>query len=148
MIYTGAPQNTKRVPISDFLINEFKDLMHNHGWNYDHLVIHAPYIINLANTFKPRVFDLAVSFLEKEIARAEAIGIKLIVLHPGSAVGAEPLVGLNQIIKGLNLVLRKEHQVQIALETMAGKGSELGINFKQLQYIIERVNLKEKVGVC
>lgn len=148
MIYTGAPQNTKRVPVDDFFIADFQNLMANHKWNYEHLVIHAPYIINLANTFKPYVFNLAVDFLTKEIARAEAIGIKLIVLHPGSAVGADPKKGLDQIIKGLNLVLKPEHNVKIALETMAGKGSELGRTFAELQYIIDNVKLREKVGVC
>lgn len=150
MMYTGAPQNTRRKDVSELKIEEAKELLKENNLSMDNVIVHAPYIINLANTTKPETFEIAVSFLKEEIKRVEAIGAKYIVLHPGSHVGAGEEVGLNQIIKGLNLVLTQEQDVVVCLETMAGKGkgSELGNTFEQLSYIIKNVNLPEKLGVC
>ena len=148
MFYTGAPQNTFRKPISDLKIDEAKALMKEHNIDIDDVVVHAPYIINLANTIKPETFELAVDFLRQEIERCEAIGVSRLVLHPGSHVKAGDEPGLQQIVKGLNMVLTADQTVKIALETMAGKGSELGIDFDQLAYIINNVEHKELLGVC
>ncbi|GAY76399.1 endonuclease IV [Sporolactobacillus inulinus] len=130
MIYTGAPQNTVRKPIEKLNIEAGRAHMKEHG--IEEVVVHAPYIINIANTVKPETFALGVSFLRKEIDRAEAIGAKQIVLHPGAHVGAGVDAGIAKIIEGLNEVLETRDKVQIALETMAGKGSECGFRFEQL----------------
>ena len=134
MLYTGAPQNTRR--------KEIKDLNIEKGWEYaaqagiNEIVVHAPYIINLANTVKPETFTLAVEFLEKEIIRTAAMRSKILVLHPGSCLDAGVDAGTAQIVKGLNQVLdQNEDDVFIALETMAGKGSEIGRNFEELACI-------------
>lgn len=148
MFYTGAPQNTARKPISQLRVEEAKALMKDNNINIDDVVVHAPYIINLANTLKPETYELAVRFLKEEIERCEAIGVSRLVLHPGSHVKAGDEVGLQQIVKGLNEVLTKDQKVKIALETMAGKGSELGKTFDQLQYMIENVEHSELLGVC
>lgn len=148
MVYTGAPQNTKRRPIDEFRVDEAKELLAKNNISMDDVIIHAPYIINLANTTKPEVFELAVDFLRQEIKRVEEIGAKYIVLHPGAHVGAGEEVGLDQIIKGLDMVLTKVQTPIICLETMAGKGSELGTSFEQLAYIINNVKLPDKLGVC
>lgn len=148
MFYTGAPQNTARKAIDQLRIEEAKALMEENHLNIDDIVVHAPYIINLANTLKPETFELAVSFLKQEIQRCEAIGVSRLVLHPGSHVKAGDEAGLQQIVKGLNMVLTPEQKVHIALETMAGKGSELGRDFDQIQYIIEHVELNHLLGVC
>lgn len=148
MVYTGAPQNTKRRPIEEFRVDEAKELLAKNNISMDDVIIHAPYIINLANTTKPEVFELAVDFLRQEIKRVEEIGAKYIVLHPGAHVGAGEEVGLDQIIKGLDMVLTKVQTPIICLETMAGKGSELGTSFEQLAYIINNVKLPDKLGVC
>lgn len=148
MFYTGAPQNTARKPISQLRVEEAKALMEENNMNIDDIVVHAPYIINLANTIKPETFDLAVSFLKQEIERCEAIGASRLVLHPGSHVKAGDEAGLEQIVKGLNMVLKPDQKVKIALETMAGKGSELGRTFDQIQYMIENVEYNELLGVC
>ena len=148
MVYTGAPQNTKRRPIEEFRVDEAKELLAKNNISMDDVIIHAPYIINLANTTKPEVFELAVDFLRQEIKRVEEIGAKYIVLHPGAHVGAGEEVGLDQIIKGLDMVLTKDQTPIICLETMAGKGSELGTSFEQLAYIINNVKLPDKLGVC
>ena len=148
MFYTGAPQNTSRKPIDALRIDEAKQLMKDNNIDIDKVVVHAPYIINLANTIKPETFELAVDFLKQEIERCEAIGVSRLVLHPGSHVKAGDEAGLNQVVKGLDMVLNENQKVKIALETMAGKGSEVGKDFDQLQYIIEHVNHNELLGVC
>lgn len=148
MFYTGAPQNTSRKPISEFKIEEAKALMKDNNIDINNVVVHAPYIINLANTIKPATYNLAVNFLKEEIQRCDAIGIKRLVLHPGSHVKAGVEVGLNQVIKGLNEVLTSNQKVHIALETMAGKGSEVGKTFEELAYIIKNVEHKKLLGVC
>lgn len=148
MVYTGAPQNTKRKDISEFRLEEAKELLKENNMSMDDVIIHAPYIINLGNTTKPETFELAVNFLKQEIKRVEEMGAKYIVLHPGAHVGAGEEAGLDQIVKGLDLVLSKDQTPIICLETMAGKGSELGTSFEQLAYIINNVKLPEKLGVC
>lgn len=145
MIYTGAPQNTRRKPIEELNIEAGKEHMKQH--NISHLVVHAPYIINLGNTIKPENFGFAVDFLRQEVLRAQALGATQITLHPGAHVGAGVDAGLKQIIKGLNEVLTKDQIPQIALETMAGKGTELGTSFEQLAAIMDGVTLNEKLSV-
>lgn len=112
------------------------------------IVVHAPYIINIGNAVKPETFELGVDFLRREIERTDALGAKQIVLHPGAHVGEGSEVGIKKIIEGLNEVLTKEQNVQIALETMAGKGSECGKTFEELAQIIDGVTLNEKLSVC
>lgn len=147
MLYTGAPQNTRR--------KEIKDLNIEAGWTYAkqagirEIVVHAPYIINLANTVKPETFELAVQFLEKEIRRTAAMRSHILVLHPGSALDAGAEAGIAQTVRGLNMVLdENEDEVFIALETMAGKGSEIGRTFEEIKAIYDGVNKKERLRVC
>jgi len=146
MIYTGAPQNTRRKPIEKLNIEAGKAHMRENG--IEEIVIHAPYIINIANAEKPETFRLGVDFLQKEIERTEAIGAKQIVLHPGSHVGKGIDVGIKKIIEGLNEVLTKDQNVAIALETMAGKGSECGRTFDELAKMIDGVALNDKLSIC
>ncbi|WP_291293368.1 deoxyribonuclease IV [Enterococcus sp.] len=145
MIYTGAPQNTRRKPIEEMNIAAGQDFMTQAG--ISNIVVHAPYIINLGNTIKPENFGFAVSFLQAEIQRAQALGATQITLHPGAHVGAGPEAGIKQIIKGLNEVLEKGQTAQIALETMAGKGTEIGRSFEEIAAIIDGVTLNEKLSV-
>lgn len=147
MVYTGAPQNTARKPINQLKIEEALKSMQTNG--IEEIVVHAPYIINLGNSIKPETFELAVNVLREEIKRTEAFTIaKQLVLHPGAHVGAGDEAGLKQIITGLNEVITKDQTVQIALETMAGKGTECGKTFEQLARIIEGVNYNDKLTVC
>jgi deoxyribonuclease-4 len=120
--------------------------MKEHG--IEDIVVHAPYIINIGNTTNPATFELGVNFLRTEIERTEALGAGQIVLHPGAHVGAGADKGIEKIIEGLNEVLTKEHKVQIALETMAGKGSECGRSFEELAAIIEGVDLNDRLSIC
>lgn len=146
MIYTGAPQNTKRKDISELRIDEGWAYMDEHG--ISDLVIHAPYIINLANTVKPEIFQLAMDFLSVELQRSEAMRSNILVLHPGSSVGAEKEVGIKRIIEGLNEILTPDTKCNIALETMAGKGSEVGSTFEELAQIYDGVKYNDKLRVC
>ncbi len=145
MVYTGAPQNTKRKPIEEMNIASGKAYMKEHG--LEEVVVHAPYIINLGNTIKPGYLDFAIEFLREEIKRAEALGAKQLVLHPGAHVQAGTKVGLTQIIKGLNEVIDREQKISIALETMAGKGTELGRTFEELAMIMDGVHFNDKLSI-
>lgn len=146
MIYTGAPQNTRRKNINDLNIEKGHKVMEQYGLS--NIVVHAPYIINIGNTTKPEVYELGVNFLQNEIERTQAIGAKDIVLHPGAHVGAGADKGINQIIKGLNEVLTHDHDVRIALETMAGKGTEIGRSFEELARIIDGVTHNDRLSIC
>lgn len=146
MVYTGAPQNTRRKKIEELRIEDGTKLMKEHGM--DTFVVHAPYIINLANTTKPETFELAVEFLEVEVERTKAMGSHTLVLHPGSHVGAGVDKGIDRIIEGLNQVMYQDMSVHIALETMAGKGSEIGREFEELKRIYNGVKYPEKLRVC
>lgn len=146
MFYTGAPQNTRRKEISELNIEPAWEYMQAHGIH--EILVHAPYIINLANSVKPETFELAVEFLAKEIERTEACKSRILILHPGSHVGEGVDAGIAQIVKGLNEVLTPQQNCLVALETMAGKGSEIGRNFEELARIYDGVTHNEKLRVC
>ncbi|MGG3450978.1 deoxyribonuclease IV [Domibacillus aminovorans] len=146
MIYTGAPQNTRRKSIEDLNIEAGRLHMEQSG--IDEIVVHAPYIINLGNTIKPETFQLGVDFLRMEIERSTAIGASQIVLHPGAHVGAGTEAGLKKIAEGLNEVLTSDQTIQIALETMAGKGTECGRSFEEIAMIMDMVPQNDKLSVC
>ncbi|GIP17136.1 putative endonuclease 4 [Paenibacillus montaniterrae] len=147
MIYTGAPQNTRRKPIDTMFIEEGKAMMEKAGIH--EIVVHAPYIINLGS-YKEDTYELGVSFLQEEIRRTEYIGVKNIVLHPGAYTDKDAEFGVNRIAQGLNEVLSgtSETNVNIALETMAGKGTEVGRTFEEIASIIEKVEQNERLTVC
>ncbi len=146
MLYTGAPQNTRRKKIEELNIEAAHQCMKENG--IKSFVVHAPYIINLANTIKPETFEIAVEFLALELKRTEAMGSKILVLHPGSHVNAGVEAGITQIIKGLDLVMSEEMPVKIALETMAGKGSEIGRTFEEIKAIYDGVKYPQNLRVC
>lgn len=146
MFYTGAPQNTRRKDISELNIDAAWNYMAAHG--IDEIVVHAPYIINLGNAVKPETFELATEFLAKEIERTIACRSHTLILHPGSHVGEGVDIGTAQIIKGLNEVLTHDTDCYIALETMAGKGSEIGRSFEELARIYDGVVYNEKLRIC
>lgn len=146
MFYTGAPQNTRRKDISELNIDPAWEYMKEHGIN--DIIVHAPYIINLGNAVKPETFSLATEFLAKEIRRTISCRSHTLILHPGAHVGEGAETGTAQIIKGLNEVLSADTDCYIALETMAGKGSEIGRSFEELARIYDGVIHNEKLRVC
>jgi deoxyribonuclease-4 len=149
MIYTGAPQNSLRKPTEIMRIQEAHALMKAKGMPLDKVVVHAPYIINLGNTINSETATMGVTFLIRELARVHAMGFSMLVLHPGAHVGAGSQVALDGINERLNQVFKEEHSpVKVALETMAGKGSEVGTTFEELAYIIKQSDHPERLGVC
>ena len=147
MFYTGAPQNTSRYPIQDGLTIEALSLMKQKEIDYSKVVVHAPYIINLANDKDPDKFMFSVRFLQEELERCELLGIRSMVLHPGSHVGLGVDTAISNIAKGLNMILGS-HPVTILLEVMAGKGTEIGSSLEEIKRIIDLVDHKEHIGVC
>ena len=147
MFYTGAPQNTARYPINDGLTLEALNKMKENNIDYSKVIVHAPYIINLANDSDPDKFKFSVNFLIQEVERCDMLGIKNMVLHPGSHVGLGEKTGIHNIIRGLNQILDKGN-CNILLETMAGKGTELGRNIDEIKEIIDGVENKDRIGVC
>ena len=146
MFYTGAPQNTRRKSISELNIDAAWDYLSQH--QIEEIIVHAPYFINLGNSVKPETFELAVQFLQLEIERTAACKSQTLILHPGAHVGAGTEAGIAQIIKGLNEVLTADTPCNIALETMAGKGSEIGRSFEELAQIYDGVIHSDKLRVC
>ena len=147
MFYTGAPQNTRRYPIMDGFTIEALNIMKKEKIDYSKVIVHAPYIVNLANDKDPDKFMFAVNFLQEELERCSLLGIKNVVLHPGSHVGLGIENGINNIAKGLNMILGNT-DVTVLLETMAGKGTEVGSKLEEIKKIIDLVEDKKHIGVC
>lgn len=145
MFYTGAPQNTARKEINLELTKEGQEMMQENGIDIHHVIVHAPYIVNLANSANS---DFGIRFLKEEIKRCEQLGISKIVLHPGSHVGIGIEEGIKNIIEALNHVLEDSSDVQVLLETMAGKGTEIGSCFEEIKSIMSGIQKKTRIGVC
>ncbi|MDJ1647326.1 deoxyribonuclease IV [Mycoplasma phocimorsus] len=143
MIYLGAPQNTKRVEKEKYKLHEFEQLVKNKINNED-IIVHAPYIVNPSN---PTKSQFACNFLISEIKRMNYIKAKYLVLHPGAYTSFDVQQALDTLINNLKLILSKTKDVVIAIETMAGKGTEVGINFEQIMYVINKVN-SERIKIC
>jgi len=145
MIFTGAPQNTRRKDISEMNIEEGQRLLKLYG--IDHIIGHAPYIVNLGNTVKPEKLPFGISFMHDEFARADALGIEAISFHPGAHLKQGPDVALKQIGQALNEAIDPNQKVSVAIETMAGKGTEVGITFEQIAEIFDNCQNSDKLSV-
>ena len=148
MFYTGAPQNTVRSKIDNNKTVKAIELMKKNNIELSNIIVHAPYIINLANNKEDDKYNFSIRFLKEEVDRCKQIGIKYMVLHPGSHVGLGREEAIKNIIFALNQVNKSNDSVVILLETMAGKGTEVGVNFQELKEIIDGVEEKDKIGVC
>lgn len=147
MFYTGAPQNTARYPIDNELTLKAIKLMEDSDIDYSNVIVHAPYIINLANDSDLDKYNFSIQFLQEEVKRCSLLGIKYMVLHPGSHVGVGIEKGISNIANGINAILNNT-DVVILLETMAGKGTEIGSRLEEIKAIIDLVDNKEQIGVC
>lgn len=146
MFYTGAPQNTRRYPIEDGLTLEAMKIMKEEGIDYSKVVVHAPYIVNLANDGDSEKYQFSVNFLQEEIERCKLLGITKLVLHPGSHVGLGMDRAISNIANAINMI--SNDSVVILLETMAGKGTEVGSKLEEIKQIIDLVDNKDLIGVC
>ena len=150
MFYTGAPQNTKRIPLEQMKIKEGLSLLKANGIDIKNVVVHAPYIINLANSSNESSYSYSKEFLLEEIRRSEGFGVDKIVLHPGNHLGRGEEIAIEDLANALNEIFDKtpDSKVKIAIETMAGKGSEIGKSFEEIAKIISLVKRKDRIGVC
>ena len=149
MLYTGAPQNTVRTELSKLKIEEAFVLIKESNLDLSKFICHAPYLINLANSLCPEKVDMSINLLRNEMVRTRAMGIEVLVLHPGGHMTAGIDVGLDTLIKNLNIVLDSDQTgVKIAIETMAGKGSEVCTSLEQIAYVIKNIHKQEQIGVC
>lgn len=148
MFYTGAPQNTVRKEIDLNLVEDAKRMMIENGIDINNVVCHAPYIINLANREKEDAWNFSCSFLKEEIKRVEKMGVSKIVVHPGNSLKMDRSVAIDNIASALNMIIDKNSKVTILLETMAGKGTECGKTIEELKSIIEKIEVKERIGIC
>ena len=148
MFYTGAPQNTIRSILNEELTHQAWDLMKENNIDINNVICHAPYIINLANKINLDSWDFSINFLRNEIDRCEAMGIKYIVVHPGNHLTNSLEVALKNITEALNLVINREDNCMILIETMAGKGTECGKTIDELKVILDGIIYQDKIGVC
>ena len=149
MFYTGAPQNTFRKPLDELKIQEGRKLLKEHGLDETKLIVHAPYIINAANLNNLELYEMSINTIVSELRRTAAFGAKIMVLHPGSHVGLGLENGIIALAKALDTALKCDGtDVKIAIETMAGKGHEIGVTFEQIADIIKRSEMKDRLGVC
>ncbi len=149
MFYTGAPQNSFRKPLSELKIQEGRKLIHESGIDESKLIVHAPYIINAANFSRPDLYEMSINTIVSELRRTAGFGAKILVLHPGSHVGMGAENGIVALAKALDLAFSTDGtDVKIAIETMSGKGHEIGITFEQVRAIIDKCEHKDRLGVC
>ena len=148
MFYTGAPQNTVRKDINEKYVLDAKKVMEMNNIDINNVVCHAPYIVNLANKSSEEKWNFSINFIKQELKRCDMLGIKSMVLHPGSAVGITKEEGTNNIIEALNIILKENYECMILLETMAGKGSECGSTLEEIKTMVDNVENKDKIGVC
>lgn len=148
MFYTGAPSNTLRKDIINDYTEKALKLMEENNIDVKNIVCHAPYIVNLANATDSNKYEFGINFTKKELYRCDKMGIKQMVLHPGNAVGITKEEGLKNIVNALNLILDGTTNCRLLVETMAGKGSECGVNIEEIAYIINNITNKEQIGVC
>lgn len=149
MFYTGAPQNSFRKPLSELKIQEGRKLLKEAGFDESKLVVHAPYIINAANYTRPDLYEMSINTIVSELRRTAGFGCSILVLHPGSHVGMGAENGILALAKALDTCFTTDGtNVKIALETMAGKGHEIGVNFEQIRSIIDHCEHKDRLGVC
>lgn len=149
MFYTGAPQNSFRKPLSELKIAEGRKLLKEAGFDESKLVVHAPYIINAANFAREDLYEMSINTIISELRRTSGFGCHILVLHPGSHVGAGADAGILALANALDKVFASDGtDVKIALETMAGKGHEIGITFEQIRAIIDKCQYKDRLGVC
>ncbi len=147
MIYLGAPQNSFRKKASEMNIEEALSLASKYNITKDDIIIHLPYIVNLAN---PEIEkrNYAKDFLLRELKLAEELDLKYLVLHPGARLTSDINTAINNIAEGINYLINNTKSSVILLETMAGKGTEIGRNFSEIKAIMNLITDKNRIGVC
>lgn len=143
--FTRNPRGGSAKAIDQKDVDTFLELMKSE--NFPVILAHAPYTLNCCSA-KPETREFALNTFADDLMRMEYTPGQLYNFHPGSHVGQGEEVGIEQIAEILNKVLFPEMTTTVLLETMAGKGTEIGRNFEELRSIIDRVELSDKMGVC
>jgi len=143
--FTRNPRGGSAKPIDEEDVKKFQELARKHGIN--NLLAHAPYTLNAcAATENIRTF--AKNTMEDDLKRMEYFPESMYNFHPGSHVGQGVEQGTDYIVQMLNEIIKPEQTTRVLLETMAGKGSEIGRNFQEIKNIMDRIIVKEHIGVC
>jgi deoxyribonuclease-4 len=143
--FSRNPRGGSSKEFNDKDIQKFQEIREKN--NFGPLLAHAPYTMNLAGT-KEEVYEFGRIVIKEDIKRMDSIGVEYMCFHPGSHVGGGVDFGIERIVNALNEAITGEENITILLETMAGKGTEIGINFEEIKRIIDRVEHKERIGVC
>lgn len=143
--FSRNPRGTKAKAIDEKDIAVFRQICEEN--HFGTLLCHAPYILNACSA-DPELRKLARDTMADDLNRMEYLPGNLYNFHPGSHVKQGAETGIEMIAEMLNAILKPEQHTTVLLETMAGKGSEVGRNFEELAAILERVELKEKMGIC
>lgn len=144
-IFSRNPRGSNFKNPSEKEVEEFQKIRKEH--HFGPILAHAPYTMNLASA-KPEVYEFACDVIREDIQRMDNLGIESIVFHPGSHTGIGTEAGIENIIRGLNQAITESQNIMVLLETMSGKGTEIGVHFEELKTIRDGVNHPEKVGIC
>ena len=144
-IFSRNPRGSNFKNPSEKEVEEFQKIRKEHP--FGPILAHAPYTMNLASA-KPEVYEFACDVIREDIQRMDNLGIENIVFHPGSHTGIGTEAGIENIIRGLNQAITESQNITVLLETMSGKGTEIGVRFEELKTIRDGVNHPEKVGIC
>lgn len=144
-IFSRNPRGSNFKNPSEKEVEEFQKIRKEH--HFGPILAHAPYTMNLASA-KPEVYEFACDVIREDIQRMDNLGIENIVFHPGSHTGIGTEAGIENIIRGLNQAITESQNIMVLLETMSGKGTEIGVRFEELKTIRDGVNHPEKVGIC
>ena len=143
--FTRNPRGGTAKPINEADVQAFLAYAKEH--DIDRLVAHAPYTMNLCSA-KPDIRQFGLNMLQDDMQRMEYTPGQYYNFHPGSHTGQGAETGISQIADALNQTLTPEQTTTVLLETMAGKGSEVGRSFEELREILDRVSLSDLMGVC
>lgn len=143
--FTRNPRGGKAKEIDESDVNKLLKIMKEN--NFAKILAHAPYTLNLCSADKG-IREFAKNTMADDLKRMEYLPDNMYNFHPGSHVGQGIETGINYIVESLNEILSKNQSTTVLLETMSGKGSEVGSRFEEIKEIIDRVELNEKLGVC
>ena len=144
-IFSRNPRGSSYKNYSKEEVECFQKIRREH--QFGPLLAHAPYTMNLASADE-RIFEFACMVIREDIARMDALQIENIVFHPGSHTGIGAEAGIGNIVAGLDQAITGEENIMILLETMSGKGTEIGVSFEELKEIRDGVKHPERIGVC
>lgn len=144
-IFSRNPRGSNYKTYSQDEVDAFQKIRREH--HFGPVLAHAPYTMNLASATE-KTYEFACMVIREDIVRMDALGIENMVFHPGSHTGIGVEAGIRNIISGLDQALTEEQKITVLLETMTGKGTEIGATFEELEAIREGVKHPEKLGIC